>query len=231
MKLSVFSLESRRGTVRLALFALPLSAVLALSAQAQTTTPRAQFENSVISSTTNTVTAGRVPVINAEGVVTYDDITFVVDVDDNGVVTFGPTSSVVSSSVLNVDHFEAGTYTGPGGSPTIAVSALGVAPGGATEWSLAQSGTACSFPYSATWYVGPISGNPLYARLKKAGITSSAYSYGILGTAADCGNGYWDGGAILGFSQTGKSLTIVSFSVSGIDDQSTPGAQITFTLK
>jgi hypothetical protein len=232
MKLSACSLESGRGAVRLALFALSVSAVSAISAQAQTTTttPRAEFENAVITSTTNTINAVRVPVLNSQGVLTYDDITFTVDVDNNGVVTFGSTSSIASSQPVQTDGFQAGTYVGPGGSPTITVSALGVAPGGATEWSLAQSGTTCSFPFSATWYVGPLSSNPVAARLKEDGITSTAYSYGILGTSANCGNNDWDHNALLGFSQTGKSITIVSFTVE-TTDHSTPIDQITYTLK
>jgi hypothetical protein len=230
MKVSTFAFDSRRGAARFGWFALPLSAVLTLSAQAQTTTttPRAELENSVITSTTNTVNAVRVPVLNSEGVVSYDDITFTVEVNDDGVVTFGPTSVITSAPIIQTDHFVPGTYAGPGGSPTIAVTGPGVVSGGATEWSSAQSGTTCSAPGSATWYVGPISDNPLYSRLKKAGISSTAYSYGILGTYCG-GPAWWFGGSILGFSQTGKSLTIVSFTYDGTD-QSTPGAQITYTM-
>jgi hypothetical protein len=228
MKSLAIGLDSRRGAVRLALFALSLSSVLTLSAQ--TTTPRAEFENAVITSTTNTINAVRVPVLNSEGVLAYQDITFTVDVDTNGVVTLSPTSSVASSSPLQTDHFVANTYYGPGGSPTLVVSSPGVVSGGATMWSLAQSGTGCEYPSSANWYVGPTSDNPLAARLKAAGITSTAYSYGLLGST-DCSEGdWWEAGAILGFSQTGKSITIVSFSFAG-GDHSTPGAQITYTSK
>jgi hypothetical protein len=107
-----------------------------------------------------------------------------------------------------------------------------VTSGGATEWSLAQSGTAaCAYPYSATWYVGPISDNPLYTRLKKATITSSAYNYGILGAYGGCGGNDWTTGNLLGFAQTGKTLTIVSFTYAGTEDSATPIAQITYTLK
>jgi hypothetical protein len=185
MKSLAIGLDSRRGAVRLALFALSLSSVLTLSAQ--TTTPRAEFENAVITSTTNTINAVRVPVLNSEGVLAYQDITFTVDVDTNGVVTLSPTSSVASSSPLQTDHFVANTYYGPGGSPTLVVSSPGVVSGGATMWSLAQSGTGCEYPSSANWYVGPTSDNPLAARLKAAGITSTAYSYGLVGGRGDSG--------------------------------------------
>ena len=59
-------------------------------------------------------------------------------------------------------------------------------------------------PQSVTWYTGPIASNPLAARLKKAGITSSFYSYGIVGFSPSCGAGgspgYFYSGALVGIS-------------------------------
>jgi hypothetical protein len=213
-----------------------IPAVATVSAQAQVT-PKAEFQNSTITSTNNTISATRVPVLDSTGAIHYRDITLLFNVEDsttNGAdvtLASGYPMVVKSASPIQVDGFEAGTYRAPGGGAAIAVTGPGVTSGGATEWSLAQSSTACTFPYSATWYVGPISSNPLYARLKKAGITSTAYSYGLLGTASGCGDADWDSGALLGFSQTGKSLTIVSFSHVGTEDSSVPREQITFTQR
>jgi len=231
MKLSRSSFGSLRGAVRPVLLALSLAVVAGFSAQAQTTTPHSLFEDSTITSSGDSINAIRVPARDANGVLHYWDVTLVFDTDDLGNLTLaaGYPTITPSDNPLTA-HFKPGTYVSPSGAK-IVVSGPGVTSGGATEWSLAQSGTTCSFPYSATWYVGTLTSNPLYARLKRDGITSTAYSYGILGTSASCGSGYWDSGALLGFSQTGNALTIVSFSVSGTDDSSTPGAQITFTYE
>jgi hypothetical protein len=58
------------------------------------------------------------------------------------------------------------------GKNLVTVSGPVAGPDGQTEWSL---------PVTATWYTGPLADNPLAARLKKAGITLSNYSYGIVG--------------------------------------------------
>ena len=68
----------------------------------------------------------------------------------------------------------------------------------------------CTYPSSATWYVGPIANSPLAARLKAAGITSTAWSYGVTGGEACYNN--WPDNTLIGLSQTGNKLTIVSFT-------------------
>ncbi len=242
MKVSSFFPGSLGGAVRSALSVLSLIAVPAFSGQAQTTTvtPHADFQESTLTSSTNAITATRVPVADSTGAIHYRNITLLFDVADSSTdgvsvtLASGYPTVVDSASPILVNGFAAGTYVAPTNAE-IAVSGPGIASGGATEWSLAQSGTACSFPFSATWYVGPITSNPLYTRLKAAGITSAAYTYGILGTASGCGSSWWDSGALLGFSQTGNSITIISFSAPKTDaapltDYSTPGAQITYTV-
>ena len=232
MKVSRF-FPGSLGSAAAAVFALALAAAPALSAHAQTTTvtPHSHFGDATITSTNSTIDAIRVPAVDSDGKTHYWDVELVFDTDDLGNLTLAAGYPTITSSDNPLTaHFKPGTYVSPSGAK-IVVSGPGVTSGGATEWSLAQSGTTCSFPYSATWYVGTLTSNPLYARLKRDGITSTAYSYGILGTSASCGSGYWDSGALLGFSQTGNALTIVSFSVSGTDDSSTPGAQITFTYE
>jgi hypothetical protein len=69
----------------------------------------------------------------------------------------------------------------------------------------------------------------LYSRLKAAGITSTAWSYGVIGSsgcAVDSSD--WYPRSLVGLSQTGNTLTIVSFT-SGGSDSSTPRDQITYT--
>ena len=231
-----------RGTIKIAAFVLSLTPFFAVGAYAQvdatakpetttTITPYSLFQDSVLTSSTNTVNVTRVPVVDSKGVLHYWDVALLFDVNSSGELTLAAGYPMITGSASPITSgFKAGTYVAPNGA-TIVVTGPGVTKNGATEWSLAQSGTTCSFPYSATWYVGSISSNPLYPRLKADAVTSSAYSYGILGTSSSCGNNDWDGGALLGFTQTGNSLTIVTFSYGGTDDYATPIAQLTYTYK
>jgi hypothetical protein len=87
--------------------------------------------------------------------------------------------------------------------------------------------------YRLPWYTGPIASNPLAARLKKAGITSAFYSYGLVGASVSCAVGtYYDFSedALIGVSQVEGSLTIVSFTNNNGVDSQVPIAEITYTL-
>ncbi len=116
------------------------------------------------------------------------------------------------------------------GAALITVSGPGVAPGGATEWSLAATTGAngCTYPSSATWYVGPLSSSPLASRLAAAKITSTALSYGVIG-GEECFY-TWPNNALIGLSQTGNKITIVSFTLNGVD-YNVPVDQISYTLQ
>jgi hypothetical protein len=153
-----------------------------------------------------------------------------------------------------VSSFIPGTYVGPrhiaNGKATIAVNGPGVLSNGATVWSLVSvaDADACTYPGSATWYVGPIENNPLQARLKKAvmvpnsgdrdpaGITSTAWNYGVAGgeVAGKCyvsigSPNSWHNGSLIGVSQIGSAITIASFTFLGVD-YSSPVDQITYIL-
>jgi hypothetical protein len=206
-------------------------------------TTYAEFQYATLTGTTNTINATLVPVVTSSGTV-YKNLTFQVTVSSTGVITIVAGSpTVVASPTTQAAGFEAGTYVGPNfGSGSeyngmlVTVSGPGVVAGGYTDWSLATaSGATSTCPYltSATWYVGsPTStNNPLYARLKKDGITSTAYSYGTAGDGGSgCEGAHWYQGTLIGVSQTGSAVTISSFTYDGTD-YSTPQDQITFTLK
>jgi hypothetical protein len=204
-------------------------------------TTYAEFQYATLTGTTNTINASMVPIVTSKGTV-YKDLTFQVTVSATGVVAIVAGSpTAVASSITQSAGFKAGTYIAPSSmfsdAGLITVSGPGITAGGATVWSLATAAGAnsCTYPSSATWYVGAptAANNPLAARLKKAGITSTAYSYGLLGVTAGCVGGFWDAGALLGLSQSGNAITISSFTNGGSTgtDYSTPEQQITFTLK
>ncbi|MGI8744057.1 MAG: hypothetical protein ACR2NN_16075 [Bryobacteraceae bacterium] len=197
------------------------------------TPPYSLFQYSTLTASANIITATRVPIVNAAGATTYVNITVQFEVDSDGNLTISSGyPQVVAAPVLLVSTFKAGKYVGPGtiykGDFVIAVSGPGVTVGGATEWSLAAptGGDVNTYPGSATWYVGPVESSPLAARLKKAGITSTAWSYGIGGSQWGLP---WAANTLIGVSQIGNTLTVVSFT-NGNGDQSEPVDQITYTL-
>jgi hypothetical protein len=182
----------------------------------------------------------RVPVVNSSGQTIYQDITLQFDSDSDGNLTLTAGYPIITPSPnLLVSSFQAGKYTGPknvaNGKAAIAVAGPGVSTGGSTVWSsnLTNDSDPCAYPGSATWYVGPSDSDSLAARLKKVGITSTAWMYGVSGAgiASSCGSQFfnWGNGSIIGVSQVGNTITFASFTKNSFD-QSSPIDQITYTL-
>jgi len=201
----------------------------------------AQFQYGTLTATTNSISATYVPITTASGTLTYENLTipFSLYLDSQGnVEAEAGDITAVPSPLPQTDGFIAGNYVGPGGGTAqlITLSGPGVTSSGATEWSVALSpgATGCTWPQSATFYVGPLEDNPLYARIKAAGITSTAYSYGVSGnqpcTTGNTGASWWETGSLLGFLQTGNTLTIVSFSYAASDDSDVPEDPIPYSL-
>jgi hypothetical protein len=201
----------------------------------------AEFQYATITGSNNVLNVTMLPVITPNGAV-FKNLTLQVNVDAAGDVTVEPGSpTVVSAPQILASAFKAGKYAGPSsinsGKNQITVTGPGVVAGGTTVWSLVSSSTpsVCTYPISGTWYVGPLSNNPLAARLKKAGITSTAYSWGVAGNGngpGGCNPGLnWSNGSILAVSQTGNSITFSSFTSDGSFDKNYPVDQITYTLE
>lgn len=218
--------------------------VLALGAgfgsPADAATPTPYLQDSTIVGSGGTLTITDMPVQTSTGSLVYKDVTIQLNAATNGNVTIAPGFPKEQAAIAPIlNNFVAGKYAGP---PTLAsgkflvtVNGPGVGSGGATLWSLTPSGgSSCgTYPQSATWYTGPISSNPLAARLKKAGINSSFYSYGLVGFDPSCAVGNWaffQAGLLIGVSQAEGSLTIVSFSNATGTDSQIPTAEITYTL-
>jgi len=229
-------LHSGCGFTRLARIIMLAAACGAVSfAQ---TTPYAEFQYSTITGTGDTITVTRLPVVTSTGT-TYVNVVVQFDVAADGTLTIssGYPQIVASPSTL-IHGFLAGNYTGPSADSgyDITVSSPGVTAAGATEWSLATSASATcnTTPTTATWYVfgGSMTKNPLYPRLKAAGITQQIYaSYGGWGTTGTqvCGGGIvWGSNTLIGLSQTGKALAITSFTYNG-GDKNQPQDMIAYT--
>lgn len=200
---------------------------------AATAPPYALLQYSTLTGSGNTFTATWVPVVTASGTV-YKNLTLLFDVDSSGNLTVAPGyPQVVPTPPPIVDGFVAGQYVGPStigsGNMLINVAGPGLTSGGATEWTVSAASGAWyyTYPASGTWYVGPLTSNPVYARIKAAGITSTAWSYGIAGS--NWGSP-WDKDTLIGVSQIGKTITFLSFTKNGVD-YAQPQDQITYTPK
>ena len=203
----------------------------------------AEFQYATITGSNNVLNVTMLPVVTPTGTV-YKNLTLQVTADAKGDVIVAPGSpSVVNAQQILASSFKAGKYVGPSsvndGKNQITVTGPGVVAGGTTVWSLVSSSetSVCTYPLSGTWYVGPLSNNPLAARLKKVGITSTAYSWGVAGNpglnnSPSCNPGLnWSNGSIIGVSQTGNSITFSSFTSDGAFDKNYPVDQITYTLQ
>jgi hypothetical protein len=235
----------RSRFARLALIALMSATVWLGNARAQTTdfaalastasVPYSLFQYGTLTGSTNTVTATFVPIVTASGT-SYQNITLQFDVSASGALTVASLQQT-QVTLPFVSSFRAGTYCASpnigNGKACITVSGPGETSGGTTEWSLtAASGSwADTYPESSTWYVGPLASSPLASRLAAAKITSTDYSYGTVGAQNWVINGTWYYDTLIGLSQIGNTLNILSFTnyYTGLD-QNTPVDQITYTL-
>jgi hypothetical protein len=230
------------GSVQLRLaapVALALAVVFGSAAMAATPTP--YLQDSTIVGSGGTLTATDVPVQTSTGSLVYKDVTIQLNADVKGNLTIAPGYPKLQAAIAPIlSNFVAGNYAGPptiaSGKYLVAINGPGLGGGGATAWSLSTAkGAECgTYPGSATWYTGSIAFNPLASRLKKVGIASSFYSYGLVGGNTACGYGgtqqWFEGGTLIGVSQIKGSLTIVSFTSPAGVDSPIPLAEITYTL-
>ncbi|MBV8737264.1 MAG: hypothetical protein JO007_08400 [Alphaproteobacteria bacterium] len=202
-------------------------------------TPTVYAGNATITGSGDVVTATRIPVQAADGSILYSDATITFAIASDGKTLVLQQVSIQPSLNLIISNFQAGTYASPAGGSntwTNLLSGPGIGPAGTTAWSFSANGGStpqCAYPYSATWYTGPISSNPFASRITAAGITSADYSYGVAGSIVQActitANDSFNNGDLIGATQTGNSLTIVSFTFDG-KDYPTPVSQITYTL-
>ena len=231
MNKSQSNLNRRRRATRFATMVMVFTALGSLAARAQA--PSALFQNSTLTSTTNTINVTQLPVVTPSGT-SYVNLVLVFDVSGDGTLTVAAGYPQQTPSTLPIDDgFLAGNYAqNSGNCCNLLVSGPGVAQNGVTVWSLSLlAGSGCVNPNVATWYdVGTaIKTSPIYSRLQKAGIkTTEYYQFGVGSGCSDANP--WAADTLIGFSQTGKGLAISSFTNNG-KDQSTPVTTTTYVFQ
>jgi hypothetical protein len=173
--------------------------------------------------------------VDAAGTVIYKDLTLQFDVDGSGSFTLSSGFPLIADSPsLLASSIVTGDYAGPSnvnsGKNLITITGPAIVQGGVLAYTITLSSGASGFTYPAggIFYVGSIDTIPLADRLKKAGVTSTAWSYGTIATGT-CQITNWCSTGLIGVSQVGNTLTFVSFN-GRQGDQITPVDQIVYTL-
>lgn len=210
-----------------------LAAILQSPGASAQTTVSAQGAS--ISAAGGTIAVAHLPVQVAGGAPSYFDLTITL----TGISVGGTPSGVkvagksVASQIIASDGFQQGTYKDASAN-VYSVTGPGVGPGGATAWSLTFLSQGQNFPCildSVTWYTDPGPNNPEAPRLQAAGITTTAYSFGLSG-GSSCAESAFSNGALVGVAHTGSGIAISSFSSftgSKPADSSTPTSTWTLT--
>jgi len=191
-------------------------------------TPTIYLQSATINGASSAVTLNRVPVQDAAGNISYKDIALGFLVDNAGNVTFNNAAlKIAASPTLNVGAFKPGTYHGYRACSyadcayTFKTGTPGVGTGGRISGSIARitsQGSGYDI-FNATWTSGPVAGHPNQAQLNAAKITSTAYNWGVMGTAGgDTEGSGWSAGDIIGVIQNGNQLSIVNYGNDNIPD-------------
>ena len=216
----------RTGT-KLALISL-VSALAGHSALAAT--PTMQAESATLSGASNTVVITRVPTTTATGAVKYWNVTLQFNIDGvTGTPTLTPLfPTIVSSPSVAVGNFKPGTYKDSKGEK-YTVGGPNIVAGGRTSWSISMAPNLAGKFFNAAWTTGPITGHPNQASLTARTITSTAFSWGVVGANSASINDVfwvWQQGAVTGASQTGNSLALHLFN----DLNATEDSNVSLTL-
>ena len=193
-------------------------------------TPTIQSQSATLSGASNQVVITRVPITDQFGAVKYWDIQLQFTLDPltgkPSVSTGFPT--VVTSPSITVGNFKPGTYR-DGLGRKYTVGGPNVAAGGRTSWSLAADPSTSGLVVSVAWTTGPIVGHPNQASLNARAITSTAFSWGTMGSSNDFNgtgrpfsNAVWTAGSVVGASQTGNTLSLHLFrTLDAVEDSTT----------
>ena len=213
---SIITSHKRRHHVQaICLRKIALAAIVSvLASQAVlAVTPTMQSESATLSGASNQVVITRVPITNQFGVVKYWDIQFQFTLDPltgkPSVSTGFPT--VVTSPSITVGNFKPGTYIDSKGRK-YTVGGPNVAAGGRTSWSLAAVPSASGLSVSVGWTTGPIVGHPNQASLNARAITSTAFSWGTMGSSNDTAStnnpfypSFWTAGSVSATSRSQRA--------------------------
>jgi hypothetical protein len=203
-----------------------------LAGFAQAAEPRLQ--DATIKGSGGTITISRLPVRTSHGTI-YRDVTIELSVDEDGRVHFAtgapttpgkPSPALVQAPSLppRPQHFRPGTYEGSDGA--LMHLTVTTQPDGPPAWHLSTLRAGSGTIEAASWQEGAIAENSHADIIRRAGITSQDYSYGL----SEGGSGAFGDGALLGAAQNGPTLVIVGFRHGCCTNMPVPAARRGFTF-
>jgi hypothetical protein len=224
---------SRRGRLATLLALCPGLLGFWASGPADAASAPMYFDESSIIGIGQTITALGVPIETSAGTFIYKDVTIELSADAKGNLSWATKEPIAGSSPpLATSNVRAGVYFMPDCS-ACGIQITGptsIGNGGLGEWVItaATADAGSSPPNPAFFYTGPLAGSPLEARLKKAGLTSAQYVYGIVGTSNV--NAYrWATNDLFGLRLVGNELVVAGFT-DGNGDHNIPVTQIIYTF-
>ncbi|HEY4044664.1 MAG TPA: hypothetical protein VGM32_22865 [Rhodopila sp.] len=192
------------------------------------------FDESSIVGIGETITALRVPIETAPNTFIYKDVTIELTADAKGNLNWATVAPISAPSPpLITSNVRAGVYA----IPTCTACGIqitgptSIGSGGEAEWAITVASgktPGLSPPNPAVFYSGPLATSPLEARLKKAGLTTTQYAYGVIGTS-NVGNYLWATNGLFGLILVGNQLVVASFTDQK-GDHNVPVTQIIYTL-
>ncbi len=192
------------------------------------------LQDATIKGSGGTITISRLPVRTSHGII-YRDVTIQLSVDEEGRVRFatgapaasgkaGPALVQSPSLPPRPQHFRPGTYEGSDGS--LMYLAVTTPPDGPKAWHLSTLRAGSGTIETASWQEGAIAENRHADIIRRAGITSQDYSYGLSEGGAEA----FGDGALLGAAQNGPTLVVVSFRHGCCTNTPAPAARRGFTF-
>ena len=218
--------------IQRATFTLPI--VLACAAPMAANAQTAYLQSSGIVGEGKTLSISRLPVADANGNLTYDDVTIAFSVSATGSLSQAGKAKIVPSAVLVTNGFIAGRYYVKAGScaTQFADVTYGTGSGGSTVWNLVlETNANCggAYPNQATWQTGAPAPD-VAARLAAAKVPDNPnYSYGLTEIGGGANGPFYVSNGLLAAEQVSNELTLISYTTYH-GDQSGQAGSIIFGL-
>ena len=224
--------ERRWGVMKslVASVGVGLSALIAAATPAGAATPTPLFQYGTIYGSYGTITIQRLPVVLPNGGYAYKDVTIRLQSNNSGVLAFtaSPLTQAPSPTPTTGNLRSGEYYTDADPTRGFQMKGPSASGQGYDVWTLSVDNTFNVSPYEvpAVIYTGNLANTDIEARLKKAGITGTEYSYGE--TLAGSSDG---SGRIIGLQVLGSQMRVSIFTDGGGADHSTPVSSYLVDLK
>lgn len=175
-----------------------------------------RLDNAVVSGSAKQISITRLPLVAADGSITYVDATMTLSAGTGTTLSLVAGSLKTTRSVeIDTGALTPGRYRVHGTSPVLVMKLIGPTLGANNRpmWSLVGESVA----QQMNFYDGAFAGHPLQARLVKAGITWAGQSFGSTSRNTSFDGWYFDERELVAIQPMGKAVALTSWSYNGID--------------